>query len=184
VIGPSVWEVASVRYTKENWKWGVEPFFPHDVVHHAIIVVGVMCVFAAVVFWAPSVFMMPEEPADPMNTPAHIKPEWYFLPMYQALKLFPSDIFGEYGKMLGVMAQGVAGFLLVVLPFLDRGKEKNPLKRMAFFTCSLAIILFILMLGFCGKYDDAGTRIIGASVGFAVFIAIMAWAVWFKRRLA
>ncbi len=173
-----------MRYTKENWKWGVEPFFPHDVVHHAIIVVGVFILFAVVVFWFPGLFMLPEEPADPMNTPAHIKPEWYFLPMYQGLKLFPSDIFGEYGKMLGVMAQGVAAALLVLFPFLDRKKEKHPLKRMVFFACSIAIILFILVLGWCGKYDDTGTRIIGGLIGLLLWVGIMVWAMWQRRKLA
>ncbi|MBN1343885.1 MAG: hypothetical protein JXQ73_14470 [Phycisphaerae bacterium] len=174
-----------MRYTKDNWKWGVEPFFPHDVVHHAIVVVGVMILFAVVVFWLPGIFMLPEQPADPMNTPAHIKPEWYFLPMYQGLKLFPSDIFGEYGKMLGVMAQGGAAALLVILPFLDRKREKHPLKRMVFFACSIAVILFILVLGFCGKYDATGTRIAAVAVAGVVFVVIMAWGVWFrKRRLA
>lgn len=173
-----------MRYTKDNWKWGVEPFFPNDVVHHAIIVTGVFVVFAVVVFWAPGLFMLPEQPADPMNTPTHIKPEWYFLPMYQGLKLFPSDIFGEYGKMLGVMAQGVAATLLVLLPFLDRTKEKHPLKRMVFFAASVGIIIFILVLGFCGKYDETSTRMAGAVVGAVVYILIMAWAVWLRRRIA
>ena len=173
-----------MRYTKENWRWGVEPFYPNDVVHHAIIVIGVFILFAIVVFWLPGVFMLPEEPADPMNTPAHIKPEWYFLPMYQGLKLFPSDIFGEYGKMLGVMAQGVVGALLVVFPFLDRSRERNPLKRMVFLACSLIAILFVLVLGFCGKYDDSGARIAATVVACAVFVLIMGWATWYRRRLA
>ncbi len=173
-----------MRYTKENWKWGVEPFFPHDVVHHALIVVGVFVVFAVVVFWLPGIFMLPEEPADPMNTPAHIKPEWYFLPMYQGLKLFPSNIFGEYGKMLGVMAQGAAAALLVLLPFIDRSKERNPLKRMIFFAGCVGVIVFVLVLGFCGKYDATGLRIAAVVVGAIVFASILAWALWFRRRLA
>ena len=173
-----------MRYTNENWKWGVEPFFPNDVVHHAIVVIGVFAVFAVIVFWLPGVFMLPEEPADPMNTPAHIKPEWYFLPMYQGLKLFPSDIFGEYGKMLGVMAQGVAAGLLVLLPFLDRTKERHPLKRMVFFACSIATILFIVVLGIFGKYDEASTRTIVTVVSFIVFALVMAWAIWLRRRIA
>lgn len=173
-----------MRYTEENWKWGVEPFFPHDVVHHAIVVIAVFILFAIFVFWAPGVFMLPEQPSDPMNTPAHIKPEWYFLPMYQGLKLFPSTIFGEYGKMLGVMAQGVAAFLLVIFPFLDRSKEKNPLKRMFFLASSLAVILFVLVLGFCGSYDETNTRLAAVAVAVVVFALIMAWAVRFRRRLA
>jgi len=173
-----------VRYTKDNWKWGVEPFFPHDVVHHAIVVTAVFVVFLVVVFSLQSVFMLPEEPADPMNTPAHIKPEWYFLPMYQGLKLFPSDIFGEWGKMLGVMAQGVAAVLLILLPFIDRSPERNPLKRMVFFAGGIIVILFIFVLGFCGKYDETSTRAVAVLIAAAVFVAVMAWALWFRRRLA
>lgn len=174
-----------MRYTNENWKWGVEPFFPHDVVHHAIITVLVMIVFACVVFWAPDIFMLPEEPADPMNTPAHIKPEWYFLPMYQGLKLFPSGgILGDYGKLCGVMAQGIAATLLILLPFIDRSKEKHPLKRMVFFAGSLIVILFMLVLGFCGKYDDWATRSVAIIVAAVAFALIMSWALWYRRKLA
>ena len=53
--------------------------------------------------------------------PAGIRPEWYFLAMFQTLKLIPSHIFGLESEMLGVMGFNVAAlFLLLGVPFIDR----------------------------------------------------------------
>jgi len=63
-----------------------------------------------------------EPPADPFETPEHIKPEWYFLSAYQGLKV--AEYFSFLGawapKVLGILIQAGGLFLLVLLPFLDR----------------------------------------------------------------
>ena len=56
-------------------------------------------------------------PADPMNTPEHIKPEWYFLALYQVLKFIP--------KTAGVLLPIIGTLFLFALPFLDRRPEDN-----------------------------------------------------------
>jgi quinol-cytochrome oxidoreductase complex cytochrome b subunit len=53
--------------------------------------------------------------------PPGIRPEWYFLAMFQVLKLLPAHILGLEGEMLGVVGFGLAAALLLFLPFLDRG---------------------------------------------------------------
>jgi len=59
--------------------------------------------------------------ADPFQpAPIGIKPEWYFMAMFQTLKVLPSHIFGIEGELLGVLGFGVIGLILVGLPFLDR----------------------------------------------------------------
>jgi quinol-cytochrome oxidoreductase complex cytochrome b subunit len=52
--------------------------------------------------------------------PAGIRPEWYFLAMFQTLKLIPSHVFGLEGEMLGVMGFNIAAVLLLLVPFIDR----------------------------------------------------------------
>jgi ubiquinol-cytochrome c reductase cytochrome b subunit len=69
--------------------------------------------------------------ADPFTTPAHIKPEWYFLAPYQFLKF--AEIFqpmGEWApKLLGVGIPGLVVLMLVFFPFLDRNPDRNPRRR-------------------------------------------------------
>ena len=65
--------------------------------------------------------------ADPFaSAPAGIKPEWYFLFMYQALKMLPASVAGLEGEMLGVLGFGIGGAVLVFVPFLDRGASGLP----------------------------------------------------------
>jgi hypothetical protein len=58
-----------------------------------------------------------QEPADPGSTPPHIRPEWYFLAVYQYLKLMPSEVLGISGKALGIPTQMIVVGLLFLFPF-------------------------------------------------------------------
>jgi ubiquinol-cytochrome c reductase cytochrome b subunit len=62
-----------------------------------------------------------EPPADPMNTPEHVKSEWYFLFLYQMLKYVP--------KTLGVLIPIIGLIILAIWPFLDRGKDTLRARR-------------------------------------------------------
>ena len=79
-----------MRYDK--WKWGTEPFKPNHMVYQALAVLPVLMIYFAIVVFAPGIFMLEQEPADTLTTPAHIKPEWYFLPAYQTLKMIPMNV--------------------------------------------------------------------------------------------
>jgi ubiquinol-cytochrome c reductase cytochrome b subunit len=140
-----------MRYDK--WKRGLEPFFPNHVVHQLFIVCLVLIPFLLIVFFAPELFMLKEVPADPMNTPKHIKPEWYFLPAYQTLKIFPTQIFGKAAELVGVGAQGLFIAILLFLPFLDRNPERNVRKRPVLLAVSILCLLGIIGLGIWGKYS-------------------------------
>ena len=98
------------------------PFFPVHVAKEcvvAILLFAVLVTLAVVSPWEIG------EAADPLSTPEHIKPEWYFLPSNQLLKYFE----GPYGAIIGIAACSVPFVLLFVWPFLDRGKERHPKKR-------------------------------------------------------
>jgi quinol-cytochrome oxidoreductase complex cytochrome b subunit len=62
--------------------------------------------------------------------PAGIRPEWYFLAMFQLLKLLPAHVLGLEGEMLGVLGFGLAAMVLVFLPFLDRGAAEGRSSRL------------------------------------------------------
>ena len=94
------------------------PFFPDYVLDEAIA----WAVMLAILVVLASVFPAGlEDKADPIKTPAHIKPEWYFLSVYQLLKLVP--------KLAGIMMPIIAIGALVLLPFLDRNPEVRLRKR-------------------------------------------------------
>ncbi len=90
----------------------LKPFFPDYILDEAIawaIMLAVLVVLASVF---PAGL---EDKADPLKTPAHVKPEWYFLSVYQLLKLVP--------RIVGIMAPIIAIGALFLLPFLDRNPQ-------------------------------------------------------------
>jgi len=91
--------------------------------------------------------------ADPFApAPAGIKPEWYFMFMFHTLKLLPAHIFGLEGEMLGIVAFGVAGVVLMLVPFLDRGQKRRTSKLWT--AASVGALLYIVVftiLGYMAK---------------------------------
>jgi ubiquinol-cytochrome c reductase cytochrome b subunit len=109
--------------------------FPTFVMEDVLVIFIFMAVFCGMVFFFPQliVFGDAEVPADPFNTPEHVKPEWYFLASYQLLKIIPS----EFGALV---LMSIAALLFVLLPFIDRSEENNILKRPVFLTLVLVCI--------------------------------------------
>lgn len=115
------------------------PFWPHYVMSELIawyIVLVILIILAA--FFPASL----EDKADPFKTPDHVKPEWYFLSVYQFLKV--SSVFSFLGpdapRLIGIFLPALALGLLFILPFLDRGPKRTARKR------PLMLILVVLVL--------------------------------------
>ncbi|WP_343559414.1 cytochrome b [Kiloniella sp. b19] len=107
------------------------PFHPYYTLKDAFGLGVFFMAFAVFLFWAPNYMGHPDNyiPADPLSTPAHIVPEWYFLPFYAILRAIPD-------KLGGVIAMFGAIAILFVLPWLDRSKVRSanyrPLYRFFF----------------------------------------------------
>lgn len=139
------WTGEGYRY--EGHPGGI-PFFPNYVLEDLRSIALYLACFLAVVFFNPYLFFPAAAfvPANPFVTPAHIKPEWYFLANYQTLKIFPNEI-------IGLSVQGAAMTLLALLPFLDRGSERHPLKRPLFLACFTGGLLLWIGLSVWGHYS-------------------------------
>jgi ubiquinol-cytochrome c reductase cytochrome b subunit len=139
------WPVESYRY--ESHPGGI-PFFPNYALQDLTSICIYFAVFLTFIFFAPNLLFTPDAfiPANPFQTPAHIKPEWYFLANYQTLKVFPSEL-------LGLSVQAAAMTFLALLPFIDRSPERNPLKRPVFLACAVGGILLWIGLTFWGHFS-------------------------------
>ncbi|NQS99008.1 MAG: hypothetical protein HQ591_11180 [candidate division Zixibacteria bacterium] len=132
----------------EKWKWGTDRFFPHEMsimMRNALILM--MALFFLTIFW-PDFLIPREEPADPLNTPEHIKPEWYFVASYQGLKamgkLFPATSFGSLGEISGILIQSLVLIAMMTVPFWDRKKPRAVWKKPLLLILSLiGIAVFI-----------------------------------------
>jgi len=117
----------------QGWKRGTEPFFPNEMVFMAQVVMVLLAVVFVFVFFLTEWLLPPDELANPMVTPAHIKPEWYFLASFQELKLVPREDIGIFIQ-IGVI------LVALLLPFWDRGKERNTFKRPAILLLGLGAL--------------------------------------------
>ncbi|GAB4357999.1 MAG: cytochrome bc complex cytochrome b subunit [Gammaproteobacteria bacterium] len=135
------------------------PFHPYYTVKDIVGVAGFLIVFAAVIFFAPEMggyFLEPPnfEPADPLKTPEHIAPVWYFTPFYAMLRAVP-PMFGS--QFPGVLVMFAAIAILFVLPWLDRSPVKSIRYKGILSKVALAIfIVSFVMLGWLGTQPASG----------------------------
>jgi quinol-cytochrome oxidoreductase complex cytochrome b subunit len=101
------------------------PFFPDHVRTEFYVVLGVLAVVLIIGIVALFKPVGVGEPADPLNTPLHVKPEWYFLALYQILKKIPPMVMGIQGKIIGVAMPILLVGLILVWPFIDRKPDKS-----------------------------------------------------------
>ncbi len=134
------------------------PFHPYYTVKDIMGVVVFLMVFTAIVFFAPEMggyFLEGPNfvPANPLQTPAHIAPVWYFTPFYAMLRAVPSELasFLPATQFYGVAVMGGAVMILFVLPWLDRGKVKSVRYRGPIFRWFLtAFVISFVILGYLG----------------------------------
>src|SRR3546814_1495116 len=88
--------------------------------------------------------------ANPLSTPAHIVPEWYFWPFYAILRAFTVDFLWIPAKLWGVLAMFAAILLLFFLPWLDKSPVRSGSYRPLFKQFFWLLVIDVLILGYCG----------------------------------
>ncbi|MCL2876548.1 MAG: cytochrome bc complex cytochrome b subunit [Betaproteobacteria bacterium] len=133
------------------------PFHPHYTIGHDLPACVIFLIFfSAVVFFWPEgggYFLEYNNflPADPMATPAHLAPVWYFTPFYSMLRAMVWNFFWIDAKFWGVVAMGGGVVILAFLPWLDRSPVKSIRYRGPIFKILLTIfVVAFLILGFLG----------------------------------
>lgn len=112
--------------SKESGEGKHIPFFPNFLLRDLMLWLFLLGAVISLSFYFPPELGVKADPFAP--TPAGIKPEWYFLFMFQALKLFPSHVFFMEGEVLALASFGLIGIAALLVPFLDvwtsRGERK------------------------------------------------------------
>ena len=123
------------------------PFFPNFVLRDVLlwlIVLNILAILAVYFPWELG------QKADPFaSAPAGIKPEWYFLFMYQSLKYLPAKILQVDGEVIGVLLFGIAGLLWFLVPFWD-GKTPEGLRNRIINYAGIVVVLFIIGMTILG----------------------------------
>ena len=151
------------------------PFHPYYTVKDIVGVAVFLIVFFAIVFFAPEMggYFLEHanfDPADPLKTPAHIAPVWYFTPFYAILRAVPD-------KLGGVMAMGAAIVVLFFLPWIDRNNVKSIRYRSLAYKINLWLFaIAFVVLGYFGMQapTPTGTLIsqICSLIYFGFFVAL------------
>lgn len=122
-------------------------FYPYFVSKEAFMVIIYLIVMFAIISLAPALFIPHDAriPADPLNTPEHIRPEWYFLAPYEMLKLIPN-------RFLGIALQLVLVVVFIFWPFMDKSQKTNILKRPLMLATFLVTIMVYIGLTIWGSH--------------------------------
>ncbi|MDO8291903.1 MAG: cytochrome bc complex cytochrome b subunit [Gallionella sp.] len=160
------------------------PFHPYYTVKDGVGAVGFLIIFCAIVFFAPDMggyFLEYNNfvPANPMKTPEHIAPVWYFTPYYAILRAVP-PLFGS--QFPGVVAMGVATVIFFFLPWLDRGKVKSIRYRGPIYKIFLTLfVISFVGLGWLGLMPATPTYTLISRILAVVYFAFFLLMPWYTR---
>ena len=160
------------------------PFHPYYTVKDLVGVAGFLLLFCAVIFFAPTfggLFLESPnfEPANPLQTPPHIAPVWYFTPFYAMLRAVPSF---AGTQVWGVMVMGASVLILFFLPWLDRSPVKSIRYRGPIYKIMLTIfVLSFIALAVCGLKPPAGIYPNLAKVCTILYFAFFILMPWYTK---
>ena len=156
------------------------PFHPYYTVKDYLGLGVYLIVFAFLVFFAPNFLGHPDNyiPANPLQTPAHIVPEWYFLPFYAILRAVPD-------KLLGVLLMFAAVIVLFFLPWLDKHKIRSANFRPFYKQFYWLFFINCIVLGWVGAMPAEGIYVLISRVAtlyyFGFFLIIMPFLSKFEK---
>ncbi len=129
------------------------PFHPYYTIKDSFGLGVFLLVFAGFVFFAPNFLGEPENyiPANPISTPEHIVPEWYFLPYYAMLRAITFDIWFIPAKLIGVAVMFGSIFILLFMPWIDRSPVRSATYRPIYKQFFWIFLVNCIILGWVGK---------------------------------
>jgi quinol-cytochrome oxidoreductase complex cytochrome b subunit len=167
IAGVVVLHVWALHVVGQNNPTGVDvksdkdtvPFTPYATIKDTFILVCFLILFAWFVFYIPNYLGHSDNyiPANPLQTPPHIVPEWYFLPFYAILRAIPS-------KLGGVIALFASIAVLAFLPWLDTSKVRSARYRPMFRQFFWILVICCIGLGYLGSQPPEGGYVIAARI--------------------
>jgi len=121
------------------------PFFPDHFMTELYVVIGIVVLAVVIGMLGMLSPVGLQDPADPLNTPLHVKPEWYFLALYQLLKYVPPTVLGINGPMFAVVAIILALVAVTFLPFLDKRADSKKAMRIRTIGVAVFVVLAIAL---------------------------------------
>ncbi|MEM1344107.1 MAG: cytochrome b N-terminal domain-containing protein [Pseudomonadota bacterium] len=193
ILGLTVVHIWAFHTTGNNNPTGVEvrrddletakkdtvPFHPFYTIKDAYALVVFLILFVLFVFFMPNYLGHPDNyiEANPLATPAHIVPEWYFLPFYAILRAITFDILFIDAKLGGVLAMVGSILVMALAPWLDTSRVRSGAYRPQFkwFFWIFAVNFFVLM--WVGAMPAEGIYVIISQIGtaywFAYFLVVL-----------
>jgi ubiquinol-cytochrome c reductase cytochrome b subunit len=156
------------------------PFHPYYTVKDLVGVGVFLIFFAVVVFFVPTfggLFLEAPnfEPANPLSTPEHIAPVWYFTPFYAILRAVPD-------QQLGALLMALSLICLVVLPWLDRSPVKSSRYRPLTWKIALAVFaVSFVVLGYLGLKPAEGIYVLMARIFTTLYFAFFVLMPFYTR---
>ena len=151
------------------------PFHPYYTVKDSVGIVVFLMLFSIVVFFAPEMggyFLEANNflPADPMKTPPHIAPVWYFTPFYSILRANTVNFFWLDAKLWGVVFMGLGVMVLFLLPWLDRSPVRSIRYRGKLYKFALGVfVVCFLILGYLGVLPPTPGRTLVAQICTVIY---------------
>jgi quinol-cytochrome oxidoreductase complex cytochrome b subunit len=159
------------------------PFHPYYTIKDGFALALFALFFACFVFYAPNLLSHPDNyiPANPLQTPAHIVPEWYFLPFYAILRAIPSKLFGV-AALIGSIA------ILFFVPWLDTSRVRSTSYRPIYKWFFWAFVLTCIALGYLGSQPPEGIYLVFGRIltayYFLFFLVVMPVVGWIEKPKA
>jgi ubiquinol-cytochrome c reductase cytochrome b subunit len=156
------------------------PMHPYATSKDAVGMFAFLMLFAWFTFFLPDYLGHADNyiPANPLVTPPHIVPEWYFLPYYAILRAIPS-------KLFGVIAMFASIGILLFVPWLDRSRVRSAKYRPIYKWFFWLFAFTCVALGYLGSKPAEGTYVLWARVFtvyyFAHFLIVMPLVGWFEK---
>jgi len=187
IVGVVVLHVAALHVTGSNNPAGIDmkgpqdsvPFNPYFTAKDSVGLGVFLLVWAAFVFYAPDYLGHADNyiEANPLVTPPHIVPEWYFLPFYAILRSITFDVWFIEAKLMGVILMFASIGVLFILPWLDTSKVRSCRYRPIYKWFFWILLIDCFVLGWVGANPPEGILptigLIGTAYYFFHFLILL-----------